>query len=644
MLLLDDVEFAKPRLAFFAIALIAAIAMTILCLRYCLTGLRFQRHNRKLSIDYDAGVFRVADSDGREVLINGNSTAVHGDVGHSANNNTYPMICRFVGICVLSLAFVVSGRCGETGRPNILLIVADDIGYSDVGAFGSEISTPNIDRLAKEGLMLTQFHVAPNCGPTRGALMTGVDPHLAGMGANHGSATDNQKGKPGYEGHLREDVFSIGELLQDAGYRTCMTGKWHLGDGKNDPAARGFEKSFALLNGAASHYADQAPIIPGSATRYTRNGQLVESLPEDFYSSDAYTDELISSIGSGDRDEAPFFAYLSFTSAHNPLHAPREFIEKYRGRFDGGWDKLSRQRLARMKELGLIDSSEEVQARPEWIMAWDELSPEQQASRARDMEIYAAMIDHMDGCIGRLMTHLGSVGAYENTLIVFISDNGPSKTSIMDYLALGGKSEAFFRSFDNSLKNKGLPGSSTDIGPGWAYAAATPFRLFKGYVAQGGIQVPAIVKLPGKMQNAGGREQAFTHVMDLMPTFLDVAKTEYPDSRMGKSTPGLQGRSLLPLFEGKAMGSRGFGWSAYGMDAFRRDHWKVLRLPAPYGNGDWQLYDVFADPGERRDLSSKFPSRTKALAEEWEAYAKRNGVIHPVPAAFYAKPVSVGKY
>ncbi|MGI9240988.1 MAG: arylsulfatase [Verrucomicrobiales bacterium] len=556
------------------------------------------------------------------------------------------MKLRSLSLFVCSLALAASGRCGDTGRPNILLIVADDIGYSDVGAFGSEISTPNIDRLSKEGVMLTQFHVAPNCGPTRGSLMTGVDPHLAGMGANHGAATDNQKGKPGYEGHLRDDVYSVGELLQSAGYRTCMTGKWHLGGGENDPASRGFQKTFALLNGAASHYADQAPIVPGSATRYTRNGRVVEELPADFYSSDAHTDELISSIGSGDGDgdEAPFFAFLSFTAAHNPLHAPREFIEKYRGRFDGGWDKLADQRLARMQELGLIARSEEVQARPEWIMAWDELSREQKASRARDMEIYAAMIDHMDGCIGRLMTHLRSTGVYDDTLIVFISDNGPSKTSIMDYLALGGKSEEFFSSFDNSLGNKGLPGSSTDIGPGWAYAAATPFRLFKGYVAQGGIQVPAIVKLPGEMENAGGKEHAFTHVMDLMPTFLAVSGAEYPASRKGKPSPALQGRSLLPLFEGEAMESRGIGWSVYGMDAFRQDSWKVLRMPEPYGNGNWQLYDLSTDPGERRDLSSKFPERTKELAGEWEAYAKNNGVIHPKPAAFYAKPVLGRKY
>ena len=292
-------------------------------------------------------------------------------------------------VCLL-IALAVSGCNRESGapetdsssvdRPNILLIVADDIGFSDVGVFGSEISTPNIDALAAEGMMLTQFHVFPNCGPTRGAMMTGVDPHRAGMGGNHGTSAENQKGKPGYEGHLRNDVVTIAQLLRDAGYHTYMTGKWHLGAKGNNPAARGFDKSFALLNGAASHWADQAPIIPGSATRYTIDGEPVAELPEDFYSSTWYTDQLISYIDADRGDDSPFFGFLSFTAAHNPLHAPQKYIDKYRGRFDRGWDALAVQRLARLRDLGLVGDSQELQPRPDWIMAWDELSPEQQAA------------------------------------------------------------------------------------------------------------------------------------------------------------------------------------------------------------------------------------------------------------------------
>jgi len=565
------------------------------------------------------------------------------------------MSVRVLPIIFLLFALVVAGCSLETEeptlkpspveRPNILLIVVDDVGYSDVGAFGSEIRTPNIDALAAEGMMLTQFHVFPNCGPTRGSMMTGVDAHRAGMGGNHEVAAENQKGQPGYEGHLRGDVVTLAELLRDAGYHTYMTGKWHLGKGQNNPASRGFEKSFALMNGAASHWADQGAIIPGARTRYTKDGQPVEELPDDFYSSDFYTEELISYIDSN--DDAPFFAYLSFTAPHNPLHVPAAYSDKYDGRFDAGWDALAAQRLETMKALGLVDNSQQPQPRPDWVIAWDELTPVQQAARARDMEVYAGMIDKVDEQVGRILDHLKASGNYDNTLIVFMSDNGPSKTSISDYLALGGDSGEFFNQFDNSAENKGLPGSSTDIGPGWAYAAATPLRLFKGYVAQGGIQVPAMIKLPGDMANAGGRSNEVTHVMDLMPTFLSVAGAEYPGVYNGETMVPLQGESLIPLLAEESPGkteAREVGWSAYGMDAYRKGDWKVLRLPKPYGNGDWQLYNLANDPGELHDLSAEFPEQTQSLATAWETYADYNGVIQPDVATAYAKPVVGRKY
>ena len=558
---------------------------------------------------------------------------------------------------LLALAVSLAGCAGDevserdstdsTGRPNILLIVADDLGYSDIGAFGAAISTPNIDALAAKGMTLTQFHVSPNCGPTRGAMLTGVDPHRAGLGGNHEVAADNQKGQPGYEGHLRNDVVTIAELLSDAGYRTYMTGKWHLGNNENNPAARGFDKSFALLNGAASHWADQNAIIPGSKTRYTQDGQAIDELPDDFYSSAFYTDHLISYIEADKDSVTPFFAYLSFTAGHNPLHAPREYIDKYRGRFDAGWDELAAERLARQKKLGLISAEQAVQPRPDWVMAWADLSPEQQAERARDMEIYAGMIDYMDERIGQLFNYLRESGDYENTLIVFLSDNGPSRTSILDYLELGGESGDFFNQYDNSLNNKGLPGSSTDIGPGWAYAAATPLRLFKGYVTQGGIQVPAIIKMPGNDTPVDERSNQLTHVMDLMPTFLNMADAKYPDTYHSESIVPVQGHSLLPLLRGESAtesNARELGWSAYGMDAYRQGDWKVVRLPEPYGNGDWQLYNLATDAGEINDLATEFPERAAALAEAWENYAESNGVIQPSSKTAYAKPVTGQKY
>jgi arylsulfatase len=533
-------------------------------------------------------------------------------------------------------------------RPNILLIVADDMGYSDVGAYGGEIATPNIDALADVGVQFTQFHVAPNCGPTRGAMLSGVDYHVAGLGGNPEVAAENQRGQPGYEGHLSDRVVTMAELIRDAGYRTYMTGKWHLGrDERNLPSGRGFEQSFALINGGASHWADQGALIPGAATRYVQNGQTVAQLPPDFYSTMYYTDRMIDFIDRNAGDRTPFFAYLAYTAPHNPLHVPAEYVEKYRGTYDDGWDALAGRRVARLRELGLLADAHVAHPRPEWIMAWDELTSEQQAARTRDMEVYAGMIDYLDESIGRVLDHLREIGEYDNTLIVFISDNGPSRTTTLDYVALGGEAGEFFAQFDNSLDNRGLPNSSPDIGPGWAYASASPLRLFKGYVAQGGIQVPAIVKLPGQMPNGGTKNPAFTHVMDLMPTFLEVAGASYPESYSGNEIAPLQGKSLLPLLEGKSnagFAERGLGWEAYGMDAFRRGDWKVLRLPEPYGAGSWQLYNLADDPGEVNDVAAEYPELVDELTQAWERYAKENGVIRPSEPVAYARPVSGRKY
>ncbi len=561
-------------------------------------------------------------------------------------------LCKLPGVTLLAVLFFASVGCQQADRsgaerPNILLIVADDMGYSDVGAYGSEIATPNIDALAREGVLFTQFHVAPNCGPTRGALLTGVDYHRAGLGGNPEVAAENQRGQPGYEGYLRDDVVTMPTLLREAGYHTYMTGKWHLGKDQNLPSARGFEQSFALLNGGASHWADQAALIPGSPTRYVSNGEPVDELPDEFYSSKAYTNRMIEFIGRNYGDGKPFFAYLAYTAPHNPLHVPAEYIEKYRGKYAQGWDALAEQRLARMRELGLVSESQSPAARPDWIMAWDELTAQQQAERARDMEVYAGMIDYVDESIGRIFTYLKDIGGYDNTLIVFMSDNGPSRTTILDYLALGGQAAQFFEQFDNSLENKGLPGSSPDVGPGWAYAAATPLRLFKGYVAQGGIQVPAIVKLPGEMPNAGRKLTALTHVMDLMPTFLEVAGGRYPETYNGRAIVPLQGRSLMPLLGGEAdeaFADRELGWEAYGMDAYRRGDWKAIRLPEPYGNGQWQLYNLAHDPGEVNDLATQNQDLVIELSQAWERYAEANGVIRPSKPVAYARPISGRKY
>jgi arylsulfatase len=467
------------------------------------------------------------------------------------------------------------------------------------------------------------------------------------MGGNPEVAADNQKGVPAYQGFLRDDVVTLAEMLRDVGYHTSMAGKWHLGhDARNLPGGRGFERSFALLNGAASHWADQTALIPGSRTHYTENDQPVDELPADFYSTTVYTDRIIDSIDESAADDRPFFAYLSYTAPHNPLHAPDEAIEQYRGLYDAGWDALAAQRAGRLRELGLLGESQIPRPRPEWVLAWDELTTEQQAARSRDMEVYAGMIDYMDQSIGRVLQLLREIDEYDNTLIVFMSDNGPSKTAILDYIALGGEAAEFFGNFDNSLENRGRPGSSTDIGPGWAYASATPLRLFKGYVAQGGIRVPLIVKPAGSLGQAQ-RVDTVVHVMDLMPTILELAGVRQPAQWHGVDVAPIQGRSLVELLEGGHHPSwmeRGLGWEAYGMDAYRRGPWKVLRLPPPFGNGDWQLYNLAEDPGEVRDVAAEHPDLVAELELGWTAYAEANGVIHPETPVAYARPVANGKF
>lgn len=479
-------------------------------------------------------------------------------------------------------------------------------------------------------------------------MMTGVDSHRAGIGGNASATAENQKGLPAYQGYLRDDVVTISELLQEAGYHTAQTGKWHLGhDARNLPRGRGFDQSFALINGAASHWADQAPIIPGSKTVYMKDDQVVPELPANFYSSTFYTDRTIEYIDTGLDAGKPFFAYLAYTAPHNPLHAPDAYIEKYKGVFDQGWDIIGKNRMRRQIELGLLKEGAVSSDRPDWILAWDALTDDQKAHRARDMEIYAGMIDYLDYSIGRVLQHLRDAGEYDNTMIVFMSDNGPSKTAIVDYLALGGEAAEFVEQFDNSLENKGRSGSSTDIGPGWAYASASPQRLFKGYVSQGGIRVPAIVKPPALSPVASNRIDTPIHVFDLMPTFLDFADVPYPDMFDGTPLPEMHGSSLRPILSGQDdadFQTRPLGWEAYGMDALRFGDWKSLRLPPPFGNGQWQLYNLKTDPGETTDLADEDPERLKQMASYWGAYAEKNGVVPPDSPVFYAKDPGKGKF
>jgi arylsulfatase len=349
---------------------------------------------------------------------------------------------------------------------------------------------------------------------------------------------------------------------------------------------------------------------------------------------------MIQFINEHIADENPFFGYLAYTAPHNPLHAPQKYIDKYKGKYDGGWDDLRKKRLERLKSLGLVPLSMVDHPRQEWTKAWSELTDDQQRNRARDMEIYAAMIDYLDESIGHLFDYLKKIGEYDNTLIIFFSDNGASKTTIEDYAGIGGDMDDFIESFDNNTNNRGLPGSYTSIGPGWAYAANTPFRLMKGYLAQGGIQVPSIMKLPGKMNKGGSRTDAFTYVIDIMPTILEAANAEHSEEYMGKSVLPMQGKSLIGLLSGRAdetFSERAQGFELYGMRAFRKENWKALKLPSPYGSGAWELYNLNDDPAETDNLATENELMLKQFETSWENYARENGVIEPKGPVSYAK-------
>ncbi len=530
-------------------------------------------------------------------------------------------------------------RLSASERPNVLLIVLDDAGYSDIGVYGGEINTPNIDRLATGGAQFTQFQVTPNCSSTRASLLTGMDHHRTGLGT-HGTMAENQRGKAGYEGFLNDRVVTLPEVLQSAGYHTMMAGKWHLGSRASTtwPSSRGFENSFVLLNGGASHWDDNAPLFPSKPSRYVEDGEPLEKLPKGFYSSDYYTDKVIDYVDSADR---PWFAYLSFTAPHNPLHAPEESIEKYQDKYLEGWDTLQRRRLESLKSRGLIPKSVNPQPRPAWIPAWQSLTAAEQRTAARDMAIYAGMIDRLDENVGRLVSRLKAKQEYENTLILVMSDNGPSKTTIADYLELDGTGAEFLKQFNNKFDNRGLPGSSVDLGPGWAYGLASPLRLMKGYQSQGGVLSPLIVKPPKSWNVANKVITAPVHVMDIMPTLVEAGGADQTNADRQRRFLPMQGMSFLSMVQGgerDAFDQRGIGSELFGIRAYRLGKWKILKLPVPYGTGKWQLYDLSSDPGETSDLADNHPGRVKELSEKWNQYASENGVVEPDKPVAYAKP------
>lgn len=516
----------------------------------------------------------------------------------------------------------------EVRKPNILLIVADDLGFSDIGPFGGNIQTPVLDQFGKEGILFSNFHVLPTCSPTRSALLTGNDNHVAGLGIMEEMDYPvlHNLQLPGYSGGLSNKVVTMPELLKQSNYHTYIVGKWHLGDDEGqNPYDRGFEEAFILGTGGGSHWNDRKALAPPQKMEYSRNGKMVEP-PQDFYSSRTYTDSLIQFIHRNKQDEKPFFAFLSYTAVHDPLHAPKEYIDKYKGKFDMGWDSLWVQRLNNLKVLGIVPQDVKSVTNPS-IPKWNTLPKEHQQEYARDMEVYAAMLDYMDMSIGRVFEYLKKSGMYDNTLIVFMSDNGANGAMATSYPGNGdGK---YLSSFDNSLENRGLKGSYIETGPGWAQASSAPFRYFKTFTTEGGIRAPLIIKMPAQVAGAGTWNKNFIHVTDIMPTILEITGTAYPEVYNGNKIHALVGKSMLPTLTNTSVDIHpqdGMGYELFEMKAYIKGNWKILRLPMPMGTGEWQLFDLAKDPGETTDLSAQYPDIKEQLIKLWMEYAKQNEV------------------
>jgi len=539
-------------------------------------------------------------------------------------------------VSALTLPGVVAPANAAEKKPNILLIVADDMGYSDIGAFGGEIKTPNLDALAARGLRATSFYVGPTCSPTRSMLLSGTDNHVAGLGNMAEFLGPKQKGKPGYEGHLNDRVVTLATVLRGAGYHTYMAGKWHMGEEPGSwPAARGFERDFTLLQGGGSNWADM--VYPNPAhprLTFTLNGKLLEKLPANHFSSEAYANFIMKSVDENKDDGKPFFAYLSFQAVHSPFAVPDDWLDRYHRQYDKGYDALRASRVARMKEMGVV--GKDVVPFPGFpaIPAWDSLTPAQQELSARRMEIYAAMLANMDYHIGRVLDHLKDAGSLDNTLVIFFSDNGAEPVELASLIESAFSPEAkkwFQETFDLRPENWGKPGSAVDYGPAWAQVGSVPFRGFKAYVAEGGIRSPFIIAGPG-VRHAGDINTSFLHVMDIAPTLYELAGAHHPSKRPGSAIAPLQGKSIVPLLAGSADSVRGesdwVGWELFGNRALRKGDWKILNtLRAAGGSGDWQLYNLNNDPGETRDLAKENPRKLRELIALWDRYARQNGVI-----------------
>ena len=538
----------------------------------------------------------------------------------------------FIALWLITVG-MLAHAANPKAPPNIIVLVADDWGFTDLGAYGSEIATPHLDALAKQGAKFSNFHTASVCSPTRAMLLTGVDNHRNGVGNMPETTPAAHEGKPGYEGVLNDRVVTLASLLKDRGYHTYITGKWHLGKTPATlPGKRGFERSFIQADSGSDNWENRTYMMLYDKAYWFEQDKEVR-LPKDFYSSTLFVDKAIDFIDAGRADGKPFFTYIGFQANHIPLQAPKAFVDKYQGRYDAGWAVLRQERHARSVALGLVPKDSTMVTLAS-TLDWNALSADEKREQAKHMEVYAAMAEAMDHEIGRLVAHLKARGQFDNTVFVFLSDNGSDPA---DPLKIPASRAYVSMNYDTQAPMRGGKGTFSANGPSWASATVAPLQGYKYFAGEGGLRVPLVISgIPGMAKDQ--LSLAFTHVTDIVPTLLDaVGIPNHQGSYQGKAVEPLIGRSMLPMLLGQSKtvhsAEQAIGYELAGSAALFKGDYKLVKNIAPLGDGQWRLYHLLSDPGEVHDMAASQPERFQAMLADYEAYAQANGVL-PIPQDF----------
>lgn len=559
------------------------------------------------------------------------------------------LVC--IGIALLFQSCTSPTPSKKNDRPNIILIMGDDMGYSDIGCYGGEIKTPRLDELADNGLRFTQFYNTARCCPTRASLLTGLYPQQAGIGH-----MVDDRGTPAFRGDLSSNAVTIAEALKKAGYSTYMSGKWHVTpyvinnpDKHNWPKQRGFDRFFGMISGAGSLYDPRS---------LTEDNEYVAPR-EGFYCTTDFTNYAVERIEEH-QDDTPFFLYLSYTAAHWPMHAPDEAIAKNKGRYDKGWDEMRKNRFERMKKMGLTKTEWELTPRDSLIQPWSEDIPDKEWELA-NMETYAAMVTLMDEGIGKVVDALKDKGELENTLIIYLQDNGACAEELKwvsnrpiekdrEPLAPGELQTEMVPFFTRDGKpvgvmKKGWPGPPdgyTAYGRNWANVSNTPFREYKHWVHEGGISSPLIVHWPAKINSGTSGIEGFktepAHLIDIMATCVDVSGNLYPTVFNGNEIQPMEGKSLVPIFEGRGLEREAIYWEHEGNRAVRMGKWKLVSKADKKHSfvwdkiddlelNNWELFDMENDRTEMYDLAPQHTELVQKMAQMWLVWAKRTGIV-----------------